>query len=118
VGDLVGSESRSHEPGALEFAVSDPSQLSSLRDWLRGEPGVEVDLTPGEPGSGELGVMDALTVLASSSGVVAALKVLPEFIRSRRSGFRIETVVKGRPFTLDATNVEEILPILERLLGE
>jgi hypothetical protein len=59
-------------------------------------------------------------VLAGSSGVavVAAIKTLPDFIRSRRSGFRIETTVHGRPFVLDATNVDDVMPILEQLLGD
>jgi hypothetical protein len=59
-----------------------------------------------------------LSVLVGSGGAVAAIRVLPDFIRSRRSGFRIETTVKGQPFVLDATNMDEVLPILERLLGD
>ncbi|WP_329314896.1 effector-associated constant component EACC1 [Streptomyces sp. NBC_01262] len=104
--------------------MSDPSQLSSLRDWLREglrtQPGFEVTVVAGAPGPGELGVLDVVSVLAGSSGVavVAAIKTLPDFIRSRRSGFRIETTVHGRPFVLDATNVDDVMPILEQLLGD
>jgi hypothetical protein len=107
-----------HASDAIELAVSDPSQLSSLRDWMRGQSDVEVTVAPGTPGWGELGVVDVLAVLAGSSGVVAAIKTLPDFIRSRRSGFRIETTVAGKQFILEATNVDEVLPILERLLGD
>jgi len=57
-------------------------------------------------------------VLAGSSGLVAAIKILPEFIRSRRSGFRIETTVRGEKFVLEATNVQDVLPIVERLLSD
>lgn len=99
----------------VALSVSDPTQLQSLKDWLRGQ-GVSVAQSPGVPGPGEQGVLDALTVLAGSSGLVAAVRVLPEFLRSRRSGLRIETTVNGERFTLDATNVEQVLPILERLL--
>jgi hypothetical protein len=102
----------------VEVAVSDPAQLPSLRDWLRGQQGVEVAVTPGVPGAGEQGALDVLTVLAGSGGLVAAIRVLPEFIRSRRSGFRIETTVRGEKLILDATNVDDVLPVLERLLGE
>jgi membrane-associated two-gene conflict system component 1 (EACC1) len=110
--------SSSGERHEVELAVSDPAQLSSLRDWLRGQPDVSVAVTPGTPGPGEQGALDVLTVLAGSSGLVAAIKVLPEFIRSRRSGFRIEATVRGEKLVLDATNVDEVLPVLERLLGD
>jgi len=72
---------------------------------------------PGTPGLGEMGALDAPTVLISSTGAVAAIKTLPEFIRSRRSGFRIETTVNGQPFILDATDVDEVMPIVDRLVG-
>ncbi|MFD8006644.1 effector-associated constant component EACC1 [Streptomyces mirabilis] len=107
-------------PERQEFAlaVSDPSQLSSLHDWLRGQRDVEVAVTPGVPGAGEQGALDVLTVLASSGGLIAAIRVLPEYIRSRRSGFRIETTVRGERLMLDATNVDDVLPVLERLLRD
>jgi len=103
---------------SIELTVSDPSQMLLLRDWLRGQPGTDVAVTPGQPQQGELGALDVLVVLASSTGVLGALKTLPEFIRSRRSGFRIEMTVRGERFVLEATNVEEVMPILERLLDE
>jgi hypothetical protein len=102
----------------ISIAVSDPSQLASLREWLRGTPQVTVGVTPGQPGPGEQGAVDVLTVLAGAPALIAAIKVLPEFIRSRRSGFRIETTVRGKKFVLDATNSEDLLAVVERLLGE
>lgn len=102
----------------ITLAVSDQAQLSALHTWLRGLPGVKVTMVPGTLAPGELGAMDVVTVLAGSAGVVAAIKSLPDFIRSRRSGLRIETTVKGQPFTLEATNVDEVMPILERLLDD
>ncbi|MGH3546739.1 MAG: effector-associated constant component EACC1 [Pseudonocardiaceae bacterium] len=107
-----------HTADGIELAVSDQSQFSALRDWMRGLPGVEVAVVAGTPGASELGVVDVLTVLAGSGGVVAAIRTLPDFIRSRRSGLRIETIIKGRSVVLDATNVEEVIPILERLLDD
>ncbi|MFB6989117.1 hypothetical protein [Streptomyces sp. NPDC056304] len=105
--------------------MSDPSQFSSLRDWLHGQ-GIDAVVTPRTPEPGELGSLDVLVVLASSTGVVSAVKTLPDFIRSRRAGFRIETTVNGKPFVLEASNVdeksskivEEISKILERPLDE
>ena len=111
-------EEGSSTSGGIKLSVSDPSQLSSLRDWMRGQPGIEVTVVPGQPRAGELGVLDVLTVLAGSSGVVGAIKTLPDFIRSRRSGLRIEMTVKGQAFILDATNIDEVMPILERLLHD
>ena len=112
------SENGSQEQVTIGLAVSDQAQLSSLRDWLRGTPGVAVSVVPGTPGVGEQGALDVLSVVAGSSGLVAAIKVLPEFIRSRRSSFRIETTVRGEKLILDATNVDEVLPILDRLLRD
>ncbi|WP_051877232.1 effector-associated constant component EACC1 [Streptomyces natalensis] len=112
------SDGGSHTRDRVELAVSDPSQLAALRDWMSGQPGVDVAVVAGTPGPGELGVLDVLVVLAGSSGVVGAIRTLPDFIRSRRSGIRIETTVDGQPFVLDATNVDEVMPILERLLDD
>lgn len=114
----MSSEDGSPEHFKVFFSVSDRSQLPSLYDWLRGQRDVEVVLTPEAPGPGEQGGLDVLTLIASSSSLIAAIKVLPEFIRSRRSSFRIETTVQGEKFSLDANNVEAVLPIMERLLSE
>jgi Effector Associated Constant Component 1 len=116
-GGLVSSE-RSSGMEEISVAVSDSSQLASLREWLREMPQVSVEVTPGQSGPGEQGAADVLTVLAGAPALIAAIKVLPEFIRSRRSGFRIETTVRGKKFVLDATNSEDLLAVVERLLGE
>jgi hypothetical protein len=98
--------------------VSDPGQLRPLAEWLSAVGQVRVERKPGQPGPGQQGVVDVLTVLASSGGLIAALKVLPQFIRSRRSGFHIEATVNGEKFILDATNADkDFQPLVERLLG-
>jgi hypothetical protein len=102
----------------LELVVSDPAQTRPLRDWIRDNTGIRATMKSGVPGSGELGALVVLSILASSSGVVTAIKTLPDFLRSRRSGLRLETTYKGEPIVLDATNVEDVLPILERLLND
>lgn len=117
-GDTVPPDDDSRAGDGITLAVSDQTQLSSLHTWLRGLPGVTVAVVPGKPAPGELGVLDVVTVLAGSAGVATAIRTLPDFIRSRRSGLRIETTINGQPFTLDATNVDEVMPILERLLGD
>lgn len=100
------------------LSVSDQAQLRSLAVWLDSLWSVKVQQLPGTPGEGEQGSLDVLTVLAGSSGLMAMIKIIPEFIRARRSDFHITMTVKGEPFTLDATNVDEVLPILERLLHD
>jgi Effector Associated Constant Component 1 len=102
----------------MELDVSDPAQLPPLRDWMRHQPDLWVTLKSGIPNAGELGAVDVLSVVATSSGLVAAIRTLPDFIRSRRSGLRIEATVRGKRITLDATNVDEVLPLLERLLDD
>jgi Effector Associated Constant Component 1 len=102
----------------IELAVSNPADLASLRNWLRAQPDVDVGLASGVQAPGELGVVDVVTVLASSGGVVAAIKTLPDFLRARSPKLRIEATVRGRRFTLDATNVDDVLPIIERLLED
>jgi membrane-associated two-gene conflict system component 1 (EACC1) len=102
----------------IALAVSDPAQLASLREWLGDQPGVQTTVVPGVPGPGEQGGLDALSMLVGSGGLIAALRVLPEFIRSRRSGFRVEATVRGEKIVMDAENVEQVLPILDRILRD
>lgn len=115
---MAAGEERDSARREVGLGVSDPAQFAELGAWLRGYEGVEVAVTPATPGAGEQGALDVLTVLGGSGGLVAALRVLPAFIRSRRSGFHIETTVRGEKLVLDATNVDDLLPVLERLLGE
>jgi hypothetical protein len=102
-----------------ELRVSDPGQLSRLQEWLAATGQVRIGRVPGRPGPGEQGAVDVLMVLASSSGLVAALKTVPAFIRSRRSGFHIEMSIHGEKFVLDATNADkDIQRIVEKLVGD
>ena len=86
---------------------------------MRQQPDVEVAPEgAGAPRPGELGVADVVSVVTGSTGLLAATRTLPDFLRSRRSGISVETTVRGERFTLTATNVEDVLPLLERLLDE
>ncbi len=104
----------------VRLSVSDQSQLSHLQAYLRwAAPEVRVRQVAGYVSAGELGAPDLLEVLASGAGggsVLAAIRVLPAFLRSRRSSLEITTTVKGKPFSITATNIDEVVPILERLL--
>lgn len=102
----------------IEFALSDYAQIESLRDWLSSIQGVQVLRSSGSPGTGEMGALDVLTIVAGSSGLVAALRVIPEFLRSRRSGLSVTATVKGENFTISANNAKDVMPILERLIND
>jgi hypothetical protein len=101
------------------MSVSDPSALWPLRDWLGRISGVTVAPVAGRPGPGELGAGDVLHVVAAAGGgglLLAALRTLPEFIRSRRSNVKITVTTRERQLVLDAANVEDVLPVLDRML--
>jgi Effector Associated Constant Component 1 len=102
---------------SVEFSVSDPAEVGSLSRWLERDGKARVERTPAMPVRGELGVADILASVGSSGAVVAAIQLLPDFIRSRRPGFRIEATVKGKPFVLDAKNADEqVVRMAERIL--
>lgn len=105
------------DSGSVTLVLSDPSEFGSLRDFLHwAVPDAVVSPVAGMPGAGEQGALDVLAVLASSSGLVAAIKILPEFLKSRRTGLSITMTVRGEPFTMTTDNVKEVMPIVERLL--
>lgn len=105
-------------PAGIKLSVSDHAQSASLEELLRLTPGLQVSRLSSQPALGEQGALDVITVLASSSGLVAAIRILPTFLRSRRSGLSITTTIRGRVFVLDATNIDDIMPVIERLLDD
>lgn len=108
------------ELGTVELTVSDYSQLGSLANYLRlTAPQASVTRAPGVPEHGEQGALDVLMIVADSSVLVAAIKALPEFIRSRKSKPSVIVKVKdknGRSLTVTAANADEVAPILDRFL--
>ena len=104
--------------GQVELCVSDYGQIAALHDWLNSVPGVHVRRVAGMPGSGELGVPDVLVAVAGSSGLVAAIRIIPEFLKARRSNISITATIGGEKFSITASNVEDVMPILERALND
>lgn len=98
------------------LAVSDQSELSSLRARLRETPGLRVIQVASKPGAGELGAVDVLQIIASSGVLAMALKVLPDFLQSRRSEITVTIKVEGQEYSVTAKNVVDIMPVLERTL--
>jgi hypothetical protein len=115
-GDLVVSGDDPQASTKIEFETSDPGDLVALRAWLRELPGLEAQLAARRPTPGELGGVEVLAVLASSSVLASAIKTLPDFLRSRRSGVRFEATANGDKVVVEVTNAKEATQILERLL--
>ena len=105
-------------PATIEFATSDSRDLVALRDWLRGQGNIETTLASLQASPGELGAGEVLIALASSSVLSAAIKTLPDFLRSRRSGVRIEASAGNQKVVVDVTNAEDAVVVLERLLDD
>jgi Effector Associated Constant Component 1 len=100
-----------------QLTLSDHSQLRALRDFLSwAAPGARVLQIPRRPAPGDRVALDMLTLLATSSGLVATVKILPDFLRSRNAALSVTITIEGTSVTLTATNVNEILPVLTRLL--
>jgi len=101
----------------IQVSVSDRSELRSLRELLGRAPDTRVEQTTGIPARGAQGAADALTVLASSGGALAvAIRALPAFIRSRRSDVAVTVKHGDSEWTVHATNVDDVMPIIERTL--
>lgn len=108
-----------NEGAALELAVSDYAQISSLADHLKfAISDVRVTRVSGEPGPGEQGALDVLMLVADSSVLVAAVNVLPEFLRSRKKGLAITIKTKGKQISLTAANADEVIKVLDRVLND
>lgn len=101
---------------SITLSVSDPAEIGALYNWLRDVPDVTVSRTAGRPKPGEQGALDVLTAVASSSGLIAVIRTIPGYLRARRSGIAVRTTVQGREFTLTVQNVDDVMPIIERLL--
>jgi hypothetical protein len=113
----------SADPGTAELSVSDYAQLGPLVEYLHlALPDVRVTRAPGRPGPGEQGALDLLTVAADSSVLVAVVKVLPEFLRSRKAGLTVTVEVKRRGkekrFTMTGDDAKDIIAVLDRFLDD
>jgi hypothetical protein len=79
-------------------------------------PGAHVTVSIGVPQSGEQGVLDTLALAGTSGVLAAAIQMVPHFLKARRTGITITATVKGQPFTLTATNVDEVMPIINKII--
>jgi hypothetical protein len=101
-----------------ELTLSDHSELIALRDFLGwAAPRVRVLQLPARPAPGERARLDQLTLLATSADMMTVVKLLPEFLMSRRAVMSVTINVEGTPVTLTRANLDEVLPTLTQLLG-
>lgn len=109
------------EPGVAELSVSDYAQLGSLAEYLfLAVPGVQVTRSAGRAERGEQGALDVLMIAADSSVLVAVVKVLPEFLRSRKPGLSVTVTVKGkrRQLTVTAKDPGDVRQVIEKFFDE
>jgi Effector Associated Constant Component 1 len=102
----------------IELSVSDYGQIRALHEWLDRVPEVSVQRVAGVPSGGQLGAQDILIAIASSGGLIAAIHVIPEFLKARRSNITITVTANGKKFSVASSNVKDVIPILERTLNE
>lgn len=108
-------------PGSAELSVSDHAQLRSLAEYLElAVPGIEVTRSGGRAGRGEQGALDVLMLVADSSVLVAAIKVLPEFLRSRKSGVSVTVTITGKrkQLTVTAEDTGHLQRVIEKFFDE
>lgn len=108
-------------PGAAELSVSDQAQMRSLTEYLElAVPGIEVTRSGGRAERGEQGALDVLMLVADSSVLVAAVKVLPEFLRSRKPGISVTVTIAGkrRQLTVTAEDTGDLQRVIEKFFDE
>lgn len=108
------------QPGRkrAELTLSDRSELRALRDFLGwAAPRVRILQLPARPAPGERAGLDQLTLLAADDDMLSAVRLLPEFLLSRRTAMSVTIIIDGTPVTLTTANRDEILPAVTRLLG-
>ncbi len=109
------------DPRMAELSVSDYAQLSSLMEYLHlAVPSVRVTRSAGHAMRGEQGALDVLMIAADSSVLVAVVRVLPEFLRSRKRGVTVTVTVKGKQKQLTVTSEDpgDVRQVIERFFGE
>jgi hypothetical protein len=120
-GIVAGGFMGQADPGVAELSVSDYAQLGPLAEYLHlAVPGVPVTRIVGRAGRGEQGALDVLMIAADSSVLIAVIKVLPEFLRSRKPGVTITVTVKGKQKQLTVTSdaSSDVRSVIDKFFDE
>jgi hypothetical protein len=102
----------------ITLLPSDPEAVRSLGTWISNSDDVRLERINIATGDHELGASDVLVAIGGSAGLVALVKTLPEFIRSRRANLTIRIETEDRLVELTATNIDNVLPVVERAFDE
>jgi Effector Associated Constant Component 1 len=109
------------DPDVVELSVSDHAQLGSLADYMHlAVPSVRVARSVSRAGRGEQGALDVLMIAADSSVLVAVIKLLPEFLRSRKPGVSVTVTItrKRRQLTVTADDAGDLERVIEKFFDE
>lgn len=106
------------EQNIAELFISDRLQLGKLRDRMASEaPDVRISVSSMMPELGEQGALDMLVLAAGGGGgLVTAIRVIPEFLKAQRTAMSVTVKAKGKTVIMTASNVDEVMPIIERIL--
>jgi Effector Associated Constant Component 1 len=108
----------------VEILVSgddERAERSSLWQWMRGDEQLShVRSISGPIGDEELGsATELLTVAVGSGGVAMALvRALTAWIETRRSNVKVTVVAGDQRVELEATNVDDVGPLLRQVLRQ
>jgi hypothetical protein len=112
---MVGAEKKA----SVRLFLDSADSYHSLYTWLNRTRGVRVELLSKPPRCGEQGAaIECISVALGSGGIGMALaQTLKTWLESRQSSvkMRIRRSDGGQDVELDASNVNEIMPILERI---
>jgi hypothetical protein len=100
----------------LELRVSEPAELSALQRHLTSGTQLRVYRTSTGIADGTLGSSDMLVVAAVSGTLVTALQIIPAFLRARRKNLSIAARYRDQSVTICIENIEDVMPILEKIL--
>lgn len=103
---------------SISIATSELAELSSLQNWLDLVPGLAVTRNSAHPDAGELGAPDTLTAVGTSWSIATALRAIPDYVRSRKSDVQVTITIKEQKYTLDVTNVDSVIPVIEHILDD
>lgn len=105
-------------PDVVEVSARDPDDFEVLYDELRGVPGIQVDAVTAPIAEGDQGsVLEFLTVACSGGAITVVLQIVKALVESRGPKFRLK-IRRGKDrLEVTADNVDEMLPLLEELLG-
>ena len=106
----------STEPHPVRIAISDPRELPALDDLLGSVHGLSVEREGQPPDEQELGASDILVGVASSSAVVAMIKILPEFLRARRADITVKIRLRDRDIDIKADSAEHAAALIRQAL--